>query len=75
MSDMTRLDFESLKAAKSKYRTLVKQIEEGERPLDDLVNPVYKLVQFLNEALPDACPVADPVPDAFVSGEGETDVE
>lgn len=69
MPDMTRMDFEALKAAKAKYRTLIRQLEEGKRPHDDLLHPAYKLGQFLNEALPQAWSVADPPPAALKTGE------
>ena len=51
MSDRTRVDYESLRAARLKYRQLVRQIEEGKRPHNDLLHPAYKLGQFLDEAL------------------------
>lgn len=43
MADMIRVDFESLRAARRKYRQLVRQIEEGKRPHSDLIHPAYKL--------------------------------
>jgi len=60
VSDMTRVDFEALKAAKAKLRTITKQAEaRGD------THGVYKLGQFLNEALPDAWSVAEKVPDTL----------
>lgn len=65
MPDTIRVDFESLRAARRKYRTLVRQIEEGKRPHSDLIHPAYKLGQFLNEALYGAFSAVDAsVPDA-----------
>ena len=68
---MTRVDWESLRAARGKMRTLIRQLEEGKRPHDDILHPAYKLSAFLAEALPDAwdavevrAPDAPGVPDA-----------
>lgn len=59
MSDTVRVDWESLRAARLKYRTLVRQLEEGKRPHDDILHPAYKLGQFLDEALYGAFAAAD----------------
>lgn len=65
MPDFTRVDWESLKAARSKMRVVIKQLEEGKRPHDDILHPAYKLSQFLAEALPDAWDaVEETVPDS-----------
>lgn len=49
--DFVKVDHESLRDAKHKYRTLVKQLEEGKRTHSDILHPAYKLGQFLTEAL------------------------
>lgn len=69
MPDFTRIDWEYLKAARQKMRTVIVQLEEGKRPHDDILHPAYKLSQFLSEALPDAwdaveLEVPEGVPDA-----------
>lgn len=64
MSDFTRVDWESLRAARAKMRTVIVQLEEGKRPHDDILHPAYKLSQFLADALPDAWEaVEDRAPD------------
>lgn len=64
--DTIPVDHESLRAAKQKYRTLVKQLEEGKRPANDMIHPAYKLGQFLTDALGTAWTDADTrVPDTF----------
>lgn len=64
--DTIPVDHESLRAAKQKYRTLVKQLEEGKRPANDMIHPAYKLGQFLEEALGTAWRDADTrIPDTF----------
>ena len=67
--DMTRVDWESLRAARGKMRTLIRQLEEGTRPHNDSLHPAYKLSTFLADALPDAWDAAevrapDGIPDA-----------
>lgn len=57
--DMTRVDHESLRAAKMKYRQVVVQLEEGTRSHSDILHPVYKLGEFLSEALGPAWTAAD----------------
>ena len=65
MADYTRIDWDSLKAARSKMRVVIKQLEEGRRTHDHILHPAYKLSQFLAEALPDAWPaVEETVPDS-----------
>ena len=68
MPDMTRVDWESLRAARGKMRTVIRQLEEGKRPHDDILHPAYKLSAFLADALPDAWAAVDvrapEVPDA-----------
>ena len=49
MADWTRVDYESLKAARLKYRAAVVQAER--QPGQPLVHTLYKLGQFLDEAL------------------------
>lgn len=62
--DTVRVDHESLRAAKMKYRTLVVQLEQGKRTHNDILHPAYKLGQFLTEALGVAWTHADErVPD------------
>lgn len=64
--DTIPVNHESLRAAKHKYRTLVKQLEEGKRSSNDMIHPAYKLGQFLTEALGAAWTDADTrVPDTF----------
>jgi hypothetical protein len=46
-----KVDVESLRAARMKYRRVVRQLEEGKRPHDDILHPAYKLGQFLDDAL------------------------
>lgn len=59
MSDMTRVDLDSLRAARAKLRTVISQLEEGQRTHSDILHPAYKLGQFLGEALPDAWPMVE----------------
>jgi hypothetical protein len=59
MSDFTRVDWQALKAARGKMRTVIIQLEEGQRPHNDILHPAYKLSQFLSEALPDAWPAVE----------------
>lgn len=66
MSATTRVDFDALKAAKSKLRTLTKKAEATGDP--GMVHTAYKLGQFLNEALPNAWPLAEKVPDSPPDG-------
>lgn len=64
--DTVKVDHESLKAAKQKYRTIVKQLEEGTRTHSDILHPVYKLGAFLSEALGIAWTEADnKIPDTI----------
>lgn len=49
--DTIRVDHDSLRAAKQKYRTLVVQLEKGQRSPSDMLHPAYKLGQFLEDAL------------------------
>jgi len=66
--DLISVDHESLKAAKQKYRTVVKQLEEGKRSHNDILHPVYKLGAFLSEALGIAWTDADfRIPDTIES--------
>lgn len=68
MSDMIAVDWESLRAARAKMRTVIRQLEEGKRPHDDILHPAYKLSQFLSDALGVAWDAADErVPDGPVS--------
>ena len=59
MPDTIRVDHDSLRAAKLKYRTLVRQLEAGDRTPSDMLHPAYKLGQFLTEALGVAWAAAD----------------
>jgi hypothetical protein len=56
--DTIKIDHESLRAAKQKYRMVVIQLEERRHP-DDVLHPAYKLGQFLTEALGSAWADAD----------------
>lgn len=61
---MTRVDWEALRAARQKMRTVIRQLEEG-KPPHYVLHPAYKLSAFLAEALPDAWDAAEVrVPDS-----------
>lgn len=49
MPDTTRVDYESLRAARQKYRAAVVKAEK--QPGQPLVHTLYKLGMFLDEAL------------------------
>lgn len=59
MADYTRVDYGMLRAARGKMRTVIRQLEEGKRPHDDILHPAYKLSAFLADALPDAWDAVD----------------
>ena len=57
MSDYTRVNWDSLKAARRKCR---KNVVEAERSGDsDRIHTAYKLSSFLSEAFPDAWEAAE----------------
>ena len=68
MSDFTRVNWDSLAAARSKCR---KNVIEAERSGDsDRIHTAYKLSSFLADALPDAwTAVEEKVPDALEGGD------
>lgn len=64
--DTVPVDHDSLRAARQKYRTLVVQLEKGERSPSDMLHPAYKLGQFLTDALGPAWTEAETrTPDTF----------
>jgi hypothetical protein len=71
VSDYTRVDWESLAAARKKCR---KNVIEAEQSGDsDRIHTAYKLASFLRDALPDAWDaVEETVPDSppRVGGDG-----
>lgn len=52
MSDYTRVDWQSLRAARQKCRKITIEAERSGN--GDLLHTAYKLGSFLSEALPDA---------------------
>jgi len=70
VADYTRVDWQSLRAARQKCRKITVEAERSGN--GDLVHTAYKLGQFLTDALPDAWPVAEDRAPDFVPTE-ETD--